>query len=169
MRKPSIYLDSSFISSFWFAGPNAEGQVRRRNSRDWWAAERRVFDLWGSAFVVAELQTGIYRHQVESVRMSRSLKFCPMRGSVKRCCQNLLETGLIPANKPMDAWHLSLSVCHEMDYLLTWNYAHLANSAAQSRLNELCAHLQLRAPLLVSPESIPQVRFGQTVIRGDRS
>ena len=169
MRKPSIYLDSSFISSFWFAGPNAEGQVRRRKSRDWWAAERREFDLWGSAFVVAELQTGIYRHQVESVRMSRTLKFCPMRGSVKRYCQNLLETGLIPANKPMDAWHLSLFVCHEMDYLLTWNYAHLANSAAQSRLNELCAHLQLRAPLLVSPESIPQVRFGQTVIRGDRS
>lgn len=166
MRKPSIYLDSSFISAYWYSGPSVEGQLRRMKTRDWWNAERRLFELWGSAFVELELRSGVYRHQSKCIRMSRSLKTCPSTSAVKRFFSELLEKELIPPNKPMDAWHLSFTVCHEIDYLPTWNYAHLANSAAQARLNKLCGDLQLRPPLLVSPESIPQIRFGQAVFRG---
>ncbi len=165
MRKPRVYLDSSFISAFWHSGPSAEGQLRRSKTREWWNAERRLFELWGSRFVETELQTGIYRYQTECVRMSRSLRKCPLTGNVKRLWSSLLEAKLIPDNKPIDAWHLALAVCHEMDYLLTWNYAHLANATAQLRLDRLCRERQLRAPLLVSPESIPQDRFGQAVVR----
>jgi hypothetical protein len=63
-------------------------------------------------------------------------------------------------------WHeMAVSAAHEVDYLLTWNYAHLANPIAQKRLEAICGELHLRAPFLVSPESIPQVRFGQTIRR----
>jgi len=48
---------------------------------------------------------------------------------------------------------------------LTWNYADMANRIVQSRLEELCAELNLVAPLLVSPESIPQVHLGQSIRR----
>lgn len=60
---------------------------------------------------------------------------------------------------------MHLSAAHGIDYLLTWNYAHLANPIAQGSLERICRSLRLRAPLLVSPESIPQVRFGQTIRR----
>lgn len=167
MQKPSIYLDSSFISAYWYYGTSSEGQQRRMRTRDWWKAERQHFQLWGSAFVERELRAGTYRRQEECVRMSRSLRSCPMVGEVKRLWHDLLETKLIPANKPVDAWHLALAACHGMDYLLTWNYAHLANSTAQARLDQLCRDRHWRSPLLVSPESIPQVRFGQSIVRGE--
>ena len=54
-----------------------------------------------------------------------------------------------------------------IDYLLTWNYAHLANPIVQERLVAFCRLRRLRAPLLVSPESILSVRLGQTIRRRD--
>ena len=166
MRKPRVYLDSSFISAYGFSGANAEGILRRMRTRDWWNEERQYFELWGSAFVELELRTGTYRRQEECVRMSRSFRTCSMNGAVKQFWRDLLDAKLIPPNKPVDAWHLALAACHEIDYLLTWNYAHLANSTAQGRLNQMCVDRGLRPPQLLSPESIPQVRFGQSVVRG---
>jgi hypothetical protein len=64
-----------------------------------------------------------------------------------------------------DALQMAVSTAHEVDYLLTWNYAHLANPIAQARLEAICGSLDLRAPLLVSPETIPQARFGQDIRR----
>ena len=83
--------------------------------------------------------------------------------------RRLLETGLLPTNKPGDAMQMAIAAAHQVDYLLTWNYAHLCNPLAQRRLEDVCRSLKLRAPLIVSPESIPQRRWGQTVRRPDRS
>jgi|SRR6266404_3984674 len=65
------------------------------------------------------------------------------------------------------ALRISVTTINELDinYLLTWNYAHLANPLAQERLEAICHEFKLRAPLLVSPETIPHVRFGQSVRR----
>jgi hypothetical protein len=52
-----------------------------------------------------------------------------------------------------------------MDFLLIWNYAHMANPIVQANFEKLCGDLGLVAPLMVSPESIPQVRFGQSIRR----
>jgi hypothetical protein len=54
-----------------------------------------------------------------------------------------------------------------MDYLLSWNYAHLVNPVAQKQLEIVCQEHGLRAPLLVSPESIPKASWSQTVRRRD--
>jgi len=60
-----------------------------------------------------------------------------------------------------------MAVCaaHRIDYLLSWNYAHLVNPVAQAQLETVCAKLSVRAPWLVSPESIPQASLGQTLRR----
>jgi len=41
----------------------------------------------------------------------------------------------------------------------------MANPAVQARLDMLCETAELRAPIMVSPESIPQRRFDQPIDR----
>ena len=61
---------------------------------------------------------------------------------------------------------MAVSAGHEVDYLLTWNYAHLANPVTQERLGAVCRQPGFSVgPWLVSPETIPQVRFGQDIHR----
>jgi hypothetical protein len=63
---------------------------------------------------------------------------------------------------------MAVAAAHGMDYLLTWNYSHLANPVSQENLETICRRRELHCPLLVSPESIPQVRLGQTIRRPKR-
>ncbi|MSR60495.1 MAG: hypothetical protein EXS05_23115 [Planctomycetaceae bacterium] len=99
--------------------------------------------------------------------MARALPCLAMTRKAKHVLDELLESHLIPDTKPGDALQMAVSAADEVDFLLTWNYAHLANPIAQARLEGICRSLGLRAPLLVSPESIPQVRFGQTIRRSN--
>jgi hypothetical protein len=72
---------------------------------------------------------------------------------------------IVPPKKELDAAHVAIATVHKMDYLLTWNYAHMANPVVQERLERLYESATGTAPLMVSPESIPQVRFGRSIRR----
>ena len=121
--------------------------------------------MWVSGFTVAELSAGKFQRQADCLKMARKLPYLPMNQAGGLLVDQLLESGIVPASKPGDATQMAVAAAHDIDYLLTWNYAHLANPNAQARLTELCGKLGLRAPMLVSPETIPQVRFGQIIRR----
>jgi hypothetical protein len=38
-----------------------------------------------------------------------------------------ISNGVIPEKKRFDALHVACSVIHNVDYLVSWNYKHLAN------------------------------------------
>jgi len=127
--------------------------------------ERQHFSIYVSVTTINELRAGRYRGQSDCLKMVRALPHLPMTREARHVLEELLEFRLIPETKASDALQMAVSAAHEVDYLLTWNYAHLANPIAQERLEAICGKLDLRAPLLVSPETIPQVRFGQDIRR----
>jgi len=50
--------------------------------------------------------------------------------------------------------HFAFAVAYEMDYLLTWNCAHIANGEIIRRLLDVNAELNRFTPLIVTPEEI---------------
>jgi hypothetical protein len=165
LKKPTVYLDTDIISARWYEGADVAAAARRFHTSEWWNLEREHFLVYVSVTTINELQAGIFRRQSDCLKMVRSLPRLLMTREAKEVLNELLKTRLIPETKPGDALQMAVSAAHEVDYLLTWNYAHLANPIAQERLEAICASLDLRAPLLVSPETIPQVRFGQRIGR----
>jgi hypothetical protein len=114
------------------------------------------------------MQSGRYRRQRDCLAMVRRLAFLPMTSASRELFDALMALGAVPDTKRGDAVQMAVSAAHNMDYLLTWNYAHLANPSAQERLEQICRRFELRAPLCVSPESIPQARFGQVIRRRNK-
>jgi hypothetical protein len=165
MKKPTVYLDTSIISAYWYKSADMAMLVRRLRTREWWELERSHFAVWASDFGEAELQAGTFPRQRECLKMIRRLPYLSATAEVRGLVDEILRRGLVPAAKAGDAEHLAISATHGIDFLLTWNYAHMANPIIQARLEELCDKLGVRAPLMVSPESIPQVRFGQSIRR----
>ncbi len=60
----------------------------------------------------------------------------------------------IPAKAESDATHLAFAVVYEMDYLATWNCAHIANGDMLKALRKVNEHLDLFQPIIVTPESL---------------
>jgi hypothetical protein len=165
VEKPTAYLDTNIISAYWYEGEDIAAAARRFHTRERWNAERKNFAVYVSHTTVNELRAGTFRRQSDCLRMARALPLLSMTRSAKRVLDRLLKSRLIPETKPGDALQLAVSAAHEVDYLLTWNYAHLANPVAQMHLEAICRSLYLRAPLLVSPETVPQLRLGQAIHR----
>jgi hypothetical protein len=127
---------------------------------DWWVHEREHFALVSSSATEVELRQGKYSGQERAVAACRRLPYLPITSEVRQYFGILRRHGIVPLEKPGDAMQLALATIHDVEYLLTWNYAHLANHETQSKLEELNEKYDRRSPLLVSPETIPKVRLG---------
>ncbi len=57
----------------------------------------------------------------------------------------------MPRNDPADALHLAFACVYEMDYLLTWNCKHLANTEKLRHIQVVNARLGLITPFLLTP------------------
>ncbi len=165
MTKPTVYLDTNIISSYWYSGAEVAELARRLKTREWWQNEREHFSVCVSAASEDELAAGKFRRQADCLRFVRRLHYLPIRAETRRLAGKLVERGVVPAEKPGDALQMAVCAVHQIDYLLSWNYAHLVNPIAQVQLETVCDKLSLRAPLLVSPESIPKASLGQTLRR----
>ena len=165
MKKPSVYFDTSIISAYWYEGADIAMISRRLRTREWWDAERENFALRASRFTEAELEAGVFPKQPECLKMVRRMHYLTATAAVREFIEEIMQAHVVPEKKRADAGHLAISAVHEIDYLLTWNYAHMANPVSQEQLAELCDKAGLIVPLMVSPESVPQVRFGQSIRR----
>ena len=165
MKKPTVYLDTNIISAYFYAGSDFAGLARRATTRDWWKNERAEFAIWGSAITEDELAAGSFHKQADCLRFISKLPHLPVTGETKRIAERLLELRAVPAEKPGDALQMAICAAHQIDYLLSWNYAHLVNPVAQKQLEAVGVKLSVRVPLLVSPETIPKASLGQSLKR----
>jgi hypothetical protein len=166
-RRPTVYLDGNIISVMSYRGINMAAAHYHMTTLQWWDTERAEFQIFSSAFTERELRAGVYPGQEEAVRCVRRMKYLPYNPEVRECSEKLLEVHAVPATKPGDATQLAIAIVHRIDYLLTWNYAHLANAQVQASVDRICRHHRWRAPVLVSPETIPRVALGHTIQRND--
>ncbi len=165
MTKPTVYLDTSLVSAYWYEGGDVALLARRFHTREWWDIERRHFSVLTSGFSEGELRAGRFPRQRDCLKMVRRLGYLSATATSRELAKEIVRLAIVPPNKATDAAHLATAAVHGVDYLLTWNYSHMANPVVQRRLEALCEATDLTVPLLVSPESIPQVRFGQHILR----
>ncbi|MEM6646203.1 MAG: hypothetical protein AAF730_08115 [Bacteroidota bacterium] len=66
----------------------------------------------------------------------------------------LLEPGPIPVKAATDATHIAVATVMGADYLLTWNFKHLANAALRKRINAICRTEGFDPPVICTPEDL---------------
>jgi hypothetical protein len=62
-----------------------------------------------------------------------------------------LATGALPPVAQSDALHLAIATTAEADFLLTWNFRHLANAQILRRLEREPARMGWRLPAVCTP------------------
>ena len=167
MSKPTVYLDANILSALHYDGGNVLLLERTLTTRDWWVLERPLFQVWTSKITVLELAKGRYRGQRDAVAEAARLPHLPFTAAVAHCARILLAEKLVPAAENADALHLAFAIVHRIDYLLTWNHAHLANLEIHGQLRAVCKRHGWRAPWVVSPDTIPKAAWGHTIRRSD--
>lgn len=68
--------------------------------------------------------------------------------------EQFLDEGALPARAKDDALHLALCSVHEVPYLLTWNFRHLANARIREVLSGICVHAGYGSPVICTPDEL---------------
>jgi predicted nucleic acid-binding protein len=68
--------------------------------------------------------------------------------------RRLIEAVALPQQAAADALHVATAACHGMDYLLTWNAAHIANAEYRPRVERTCRAHGYEPPVLCTPDEL---------------
>jgi hypothetical protein len=151
--KARLYLEST-IPSYLTAKPSRDLIVagHQQLTQDWWTTRRSEFDLFVSQLVLDEESVGDPEYAAKRLDIVQSLPLLDLTEAVTDLAAAILQSGTIPTKAARDAAHVAASAVHGMDYLLTWNCAHIANARIVRRLQRVCQERGLTCPVICTPE-----------------
>jgi hypothetical protein len=104
--------------------------------------------------VVAEASEGDSSFAEKRMAALQGLPLISGGSESAKLTADMLERGLFPAIARADANHLAVATCAAIDYLLTWNYRHLANALVLHRLERFLRARGLQLPRVCTPEEL---------------
>jgi hypothetical protein len=87
------------------------------------------------------------------IRQPRTL-LLPIDAKCEALAERLISTGTVPPTEPEDALHIALATLSQVDFIATWNFAHLVGSVAKFRLQLAIQQLGYPPPILATPEEL---------------
>jgi hypothetical protein len=153
--KPRVYLETT-IPSYLTAWPSRDVVMagHQQTTREWWETRRRDFDLFVSQFVVDEASLGdadAARRRLESLA---DVPLLDVSDEIYALASELVRGVPLPAKAAADSLHIAIATVHGLDYLLTWNCAHIANATLRGRIETVCRDAGYEPPIICTPEEL---------------
>jgi hypothetical protein len=63
-------------------------------------------------------------------------------------------------SEPRDAFHIAIAAVNGVNYLLTWNYKHIANATLRGRIEQICRDAGYEPPTICTPDELMGVNDG---------
>lgn len=160
MRKKRIYVESSVIS-YLTARPARvlDKLVKQQQTADWWE-RRHEWELFISPAVMDEIQGGDWDAACKRIEAVSGLPILPDVDGIKALAGNLLAEGLLPEKAYFDAVHIASATVHGMDYLITWNQAHIFNPDRIESLYSALRKSGFAPPVLARPDYFLEAYHG---------
>lgn len=152
---PKVYLETSVIS--YLTGRLSRDLItvgRQELTREWWEQERQHFDLIISEFVLAEAADGDATAAQQRLEALVGIPEVRMTSEARDLARALVDPGPIPQKAVLDAFHIAAAVSGGADYLLTWNFKHLANAALRKQIETVCRTSGYDPPVICTPEEL---------------
>lgn len=152
---PSAYIETT-IPSYYVARPSMSliQASRQASTQAWWDTGCSGFDLFTCSEVIEEAGIGDPELAQRRLQLLASIPRLELNEAVGLVAETLLKNGLIPPKAASDAIHIGVASVHQIDYLITWNFKHIANPFIRSRLRRLIEESGFHLPVICTPEEL---------------
>lgn len=146
--KTSLYLETSVIGAYLDNGD----PFRRDLTIRWWEHELSEYEVLSSILVQRELERIAEPHRSGYLNLIKPLKQLDLAEEVAILAEGYIERGIFHRKFLADAVHVAFASFHKVDYLVTWNFGHIANVRKQARLRLFNTAAGFYSPVIVTPE-----------------
>ena len=120
----------------------------------WWEQQRSHYELFTSQVVLAEARAGDPEAAQRRIAVLERLPLLDVTDTAITLAAALISGQALPAQAAQDALHIAITCVHGVEYLLTWNCAHLANARLRSRIEQVCRDAGYVPPIICTPEEL---------------
>ena len=105
-----------------------------------------------SPLVERELERVTEPHRTGYLKLVRKLEQVELTDEAAILAEGYIARGIFHRKYIADALHVALASFHKIDYLVTWNFGHLANVRRQARIRLFNTAAGFFVPMIVTPE-----------------
>ncbi len=91
---------------------------------------------------------------VDRLALIREVAILEVTEETGKLAQRLLASQIIPAKAASDAVHIAVASVQAMDFLVTWNFKHIANPYIRAGLRRAVAEFGAELPVICTPEEL---------------
>jgi predicted nucleic acid-binding protein len=146
--KKSLYLETSVIGAYLDNGE----PFRRDLTIRWWEHELDEYRAFISILVKRELECLSEPHRTGYLNLIKPLKNLDLPEEAAILADGYIARGIFHRKFLGDALHVALASFHKIDYLVTWNFGHIANVRKQARIRLFNTAAGFFVPMIVTPE-----------------
>ena len=146
--KQNLYLETSVVGAYLDNGES----FRRDLTIRWWEHELTEYRAFSSILVRRELEQLSEPHRTGYLKLIKPLENLEFTEEVAILAEGYISRGIFHRKFIADALHVALASYHKIDYLVTWNFGHLANVRKQARIRLFNTAAGFYVPMIVTPE-----------------
>ena len=152
---PRVYVETSIVS-YLTARPARDIVIagRQQATRDWWATAPTRFDLVISQLVREEAAIGDPSAARARLAALGPLPALAAPEEARELSRRLVDSAAVPKQAARDATHVAIAAVHGVEFLVTWNFRHIANAVARPRIESVCRRTGVEPPVLCTPEEL---------------
>ena len=138
MSNPSVYVETTVVGHI-AARQQSDIIVaaRQLSSRRWWDT-RDGYRMVISQVVIDECFAGDATAAAERLRFLADIEVLAISADARNLAAELMAKHGIPESEPRDALHISIDAVHGIQFLLTWNFRHIANAETRAKIEQIC-------------------------------
>ena len=153
--KPRVYIETTVLG-YLTSRPSSDLIVagRQKITLDWWRSAVSVFDLIVSELVQREAGAGDPQAVRDRLEAIKDLPSLAVSQRAEDLALALIAGGAVPSTEPEDALHIALAVVNGVEFLVTWNFKHIANAAMRSKIQGVCIAEGYEPCTICTPEEL---------------
>lgn len=153
--KPKIYIETSVIS--YLPARSSRDVIVIANqqlTREWWRYRRGDFEAFVSDLVQLEAAGGNPEAAEKRLRAMEGIPELTVSPEIIEFGEKLVRDGALPTKAGSDALHIAVAAINGLDYLLTWNFKHIANASIRRKVEKICRAEGYEHPTICSPQEL---------------
>jgi len=153
--KPTVYIETSVIS-YLTALPSRDLIVASHQQRtnEWWQRKREKFSLFASQLVTLEAGRGDAEAAAKRLNALKDIAFLETSFEAEKIAHELLSQKILPKKAADDALHIGIATVNGMNYILTWNFKHIAKAETREGVEAICRRNGYQPPIICTPEEL---------------
>ncbi|REJ77905.1 MAG: hypothetical protein DWQ47_16225 [Acidobacteria bacterium] len=146
--KKSLYLETSVVGAYLDNGE----PFRRDMTIRWWEHELSEYRACVSILVRRELECLAQPHRDSYLNLIKDLEQLDLPEEASILAEGYISRGIFKRKFIGDALHVAVASVYKVDYLVTWNFGHVANVRKQARIRLFNTAAGFFVPMIVTPE-----------------